>query len=826
MKYVIILFIILIGFYGYYRPEILPGLPFFEKIEKASHNLKDTLSQSKVSLCYQLDEINWTTFTIDRRYRRIRVLSNGSFKWDFLPALDQRYWYRLHYQVLNKKQEILKDQRYYHHTGLTQYRDPETQSIINTRFYNDQSLKPGDISTIVMNLDHDTDAYYIRFKLAEKDHNMEEVIVRVYQEEKTSPQKIGYLWNRLSHDYKKQLAKGNVYPHHLMIDQEIHNVLYKKWTPLGPIGIEGKDYYVRRLYIIKEIDGERIQKEILPEGFLLDVFHHGIVSLPQQKSRIQFIFTVVDNMDHPVEKTVQLNWYGAKQGQRNEKSDSFFGDTFQLDQTYLDGLVDISVSHPLVLKVFQLKKNQRIDITPEPLKIRAYVSSINKPVSYSIHHSNHSVTPFRFDLRAFFQSEGVSKSTVSYAFLDKNNQTIKKGKIPLNETKSLYDRVTDDISGIYLTEPARYYFSLKRQVKKIQFSSTQKVLINAYNRPYRMPKITRIPEDYHQYNLKDPERQPSWFAFNPIDSRLLIQKGLSHLLMIQFRPPEIKKEFNEGKYKWEMFFPESKWRGRYLLLDWDRKKPYRHELLNTIYQKIPIGKPVNIEFKQPAIGINVTSPDVLFIKKEFQRKSLKVMIDGRLLKEYYLTGRRGEIHLPPISTEKHVLEFDTIKNTSLYINGAGPGSKNIMKRLAKRIDSKGLIFKYQKTSLEEELLMFHFFADFKQTRPITISVQVNGKKAPHLTPLKDWSLCNRQFVMTPNRTSKFSVLFTKDKYVGQGQLFFLPLGSDLVPGEYTVKITLNRNNSGYLIFSKITLGIFEKTRFFRVEGIVNDEVLE
>jgi len=828
MKYAVTIFIvILIGFFAYDQPERFPVLNILKKMETKSRNLNELLRQSKVSLCYRIEQENWTTFNLDRRYRRIRVLSNASFKADFKPALDHRFWYRLHYQVLDKDQQVLNDQTYYHHTRLTQYLDPETQSMIDTRFYNDPFLKPGDISNIVMNLDNHTEAYYIRFKLAEKDSNMQEVIVRVYQEEKTSPQKLGYLWNRLSHDDKKVLAKGSVYPHHLMIDQEIYHVLYKKWRPLGPMGVEGKDYHVRRLYIVKEIDIDhiQIQKKVLPEGFLLDVFHHGIVSLPQQKSWVLFHFVVADNLDSSVEKSVKLKWYGTKPGQTNEYQYKFYGDQFQIKKLFLNGLVEISVSHPLVLKVFHIKKDRQIDITPDPLKIKTFVSDKDKPLMYSINHSKSRVTPFRFDFRSIIQNN-VKQDFVRYALLNKHNKIIKSGTLALNTTKSLYDRVVDDLSGIYLSEPARYYFALKRHVKKIKFISEKKVLISAYNRPYRMPKLTRIPKDYHQYNQKDPERQSTWFAFYPIDRQFLEQNNRSHLVIIQFRPPESKEAFIAGKYKWEKFFPESKWRGRYLLLDWDNSKPYRHEMLNSIYQKIPIEKPVEIHFQKPAKGVHVISPDLLFIKKEFERKVLKINIDGIPQKEYYLSGTRGEIQLPPISAESHVIRFNFIKNTSLYINGAGPGSKNIIKRLAKRIDSKGHVFKYHKTSKEEEVLMFHFFADYNQTRSTTISVKVDGKQAPHSKPLNDWSLCNRRFVITPNRSSKSPVLFTKNAFVGQGESFYLPLGSDLPTGEYTLSIKLNRNNSGYLIFSKITLGIFEKAKFFRIEGIVNDEVLD
>jgi len=827
MKYGVTLFmILLVGYFAYKPNEHLPGFHLLQKMETASKNINELLSQSKVSLCYQIDLDKWTPFTLDERYRRIRVLSNASFKADFYPEQEQRFWYRLHYQILDKDQQVLKDQKYYHHTGLTRYLDPETQSTVDTRFYNDQSLKPGDISSIVMNLDLNMNAYYIRFKLAEKDINMQEVIVRVYQEEKTSPQKLGYLWNRLSHDDKKALAKGNVYPHHLMVDQEIHHVLYKKWRPLGPTGVEGRDYHIRRLYIVKEIDGERISpKKILPEGFLLDVFHHGIVSLPQKQSRVQFQFLIADEQNDLAEKKIQFKWYGTKPGQTNSYYHTFNGGRFAIEKSFPDGLIDISVSHPMILKVFHLKNNQPIDITPDPLKINTFVSDKDMPVIYSIHNSHAPLTPYRFDFRCFIQ-DTVKTKFVSYELLNKHHQIVKTGKLSLNTTKSFYDRVADDISDIFLSEPARYFFALERHIKKIKFKSDQKVLISAYNRPYRMPKKTRIPEDYHQYNLKNPDRQPSWFAFHPIDRQSYLENGRIQPVTIQFRPPESKDEFIAGKYKWEMFFPESKWRGRYLLLDWDNNKPYRQELLNTIYQKIPSGKAFTIDFKKPAKGLQVISPDLLFIRKEFDRKLLTIHIDGMPIKKYDLTGTRGEIHLPPLSAEKHVFETNPMKETSLYINGAGPGKKNIMKRLSKRIDSKGLVFKYNKISTEEEMLMFHFFSDYRQSSPTKIAVKVKGHQPPTLKPLNDWSLCNRRYIVTPNRSSKSPVLFTKNTFVGQGESFFLPLGSDLPPGTYTVTIKLNRNHSGYIIFSRMTLGIFEKATFFRVEGIVNDEVLE
>jgi hypothetical protein len=92
--------------------------------------------------------------------------------------------------------------------------------------------------------------------------------------------------------------------------------------------------------------------------------------------------------------------------------------------------------------------------------------------------------------------------------------------------------------------------------------------------------------------------------------------------------------------------------------------------------------------------------------------------------------------------------------------------------------------------------------------------------------LADWSLLDRRYIVRPNSGDPVPVLHTLNEFVDQGRLFFLPLGSDLPPGRYPIQMTLEQGERGYLIFSKITLGIFEKRTFFRERGIVNDEMLE
>ena len=91
-----------------------------------------------------------------------------------------------------------------------------------------------------------------------------------------------------------------------------------------------------------------------------------------------------------------------------------------------------------------------------------------------------------------------------------------------------------------------------------------------------------------------------------------------------------------------------------------------------------------------------------------------------------------------------------------------------------------------------------------------------GAKRRHGIFLDDWTLLKRKFVVAPNPESPAPVLHTRNERTGTGRLLFLPLGTDLAPGTYTMTFAPEAGSTGYLIFSKITLEAGEKrTAFFR-----------
>jgi hypothetical protein len=63
-------------------------------------------------------------------------------------------------------------------------------------------------------------------------------------------------WQRMSGADRRRLAAGNIYPPQLLSEAEKRNLLRWRWRPVGPRGVEGEDYEVKRLYVPDDGGGQ------------------------------------------------------------------------------------------------------------------------------------------------------------------------------------------------------------------------------------------------------------------------------------------------------------------------------------------------------------------------------------------------------------------------------------------------------------------------------------------------------------------------------------------------------------------------------------------
>lgn len=818
--------------------------------------LSENLAASTVSTGYLLPEKDasaWLRFPLPPGTRSVKVLTHAGLPTSARREPDSRYWYKFRCRIEAGDGVALASFGYHHYTGFTRYRDPRTGKETDPRFYLDSDVIPADGKMMRINFDnypgiaadaggHDkpgSQAAFILFQLDWKDPIIRDVLIRVYTEEKVTERKLGYLWRRLSPMGKAYLTSGNLYPPDFLTEKEKYHVLHHMWQPLGPLGVETIDYIKRDLYIFREVDGDPVREApIPPAGLLVDRFHRGIIPLPPGGGKVRLDIRRMPDAAAPEKMQaghLRLCWFGIRSTDHATRDVSWSGEDAVIEQVFEGGLIEIETDRNIVVRAFLIQDGAAQEITPDPVRIRAYLMGPDAPVIYDVAHRGQRETPFRLDLRRFTAPETdmglTGVRTVRYALLDMTNAELKEGTISVAPEITRYDWFSGYFSGGLTSEPTTRYFSLGPEVARIRLTSDGPVVVSAYNRLPGMIKETRVPDDFYAYPLRDETRKPAWFSLRPAGHDRLLLSNRSPVLTVQHRPPEVKPALEAGQYKWEAFTPETAWEGRYLFVPRTPGESFREEQLTSVYRRLQANRDVPLMFHAMADGRRVIQPTLIFFRKDRGPAQATLYLNGRLFHRIRIAGGRGELTLPPLPTGRQIIRLDSPPGIRWHINHAGGAVDPHLKRFAKRIGPgaghRRLEFSYEKSGPVEEVLMIHLFSPLgtKEATRLRVRVGAVGPRQAN-APMAAWSLLDRRYIVEPDHSGgadAVPVLHTRNDFTDPGRLFFLSMGSDLPAGRYRVRFDVESGPGGYLIFSKITLGQFEKRDFFRERGIAHGE---
>ncbi|MCU7855243.1 MAG: hydroxyisourate hydrolase, partial [Candidatus Thiodiazotropha sp. (ex Lucinoma borealis)] len=81
-------------------------------------------------------------------------------------------------------------------------------------------------------------------------------------------------------------------------------------------------------------------------------------------------------------------------------------------------------------------------------------------------------------------------------------------------------------------------------------------------------------------------------------------------------------------------------------------------------------------------------------------------------------------------------------------------------------------------------------------------------------PYREWSFTERFYDLRIPDEQKVPVLGTKSQQADGGARFFLPLGEDLAPGRYRIRIQPEQGINGYLSLYQLRPGDAPQTHFF------------
>jgi hypothetical protein len=793
-----------------------------DKNELAAY-LSGRIEKARPSSAYLPYADRWLEFPLSGKGSNVHIISNASVHRSASFSEDVIWWYAFRYQLLDSKGELLHEGDYHHRTRVTRYRDPRHDRVVTRTFLLDPLVVPTDSRLMVVPIrDHQRRPARLRLRVSHTDAALRDVMFRVYEQESLAAHKLAYRWQRLSEPQKELLARGNIYGADLLRGAEKSNLLSQRWRPAGPAGIEHSGYRTRKLYVLQETLGEPVDEQAIPYGLYVDRNTNGVIPLPEGPATIHLQWLAVDKPGSaPAGEQILLRWYGRNLGQRSETRVALTAPEGQLEAAFAEGLLEVVSAQPIVLRAFAADNDTTQEITPDPLRLRAYYPDSSLPVTFLVDHVGQQATPVRIDVRAVLSptaatAEETAGQTAHYEIVGRNGKVISSGTLQPDLTPSRYERLSSTERDVRLSEPAHHYFLFDHDVAAIRLHASGRLLMTAYSRPFDLVRELHLPEDV--FGMKREERQPAWFVLRPANEQELLMNLRSEHVVLQDRPPTDDPQLLAGQYDWEEYQPDGPWRGRYLLIPREAGLPVRDEARVALYHELPANQDVAAVLRDFA-GHRELRPTLIFERESEQPASVSLLVDGSPVYETSIIGRRGELRLPVVAAGQRRILIRSSVATRWFMNFLDTDGPAFLRRLALQIGSGGLEFHYLKRSPDQEVLTARFYQSGKQR--MRLRVDIDHLPDSRLVPAGDWTFIQRTYDLRPEDNGRVSVLNTRAATVDDGQRFFLPLGSDLPPGSYRIRIRPLQDADGYLVLYRLVPGQQRVRAFLREHAYVD-----
>ncbi len=783
---------------------------------------------ASIKLAYILSDDKWLEYALQPGDELVRVMSNAIMQLEYQLKEEDRILYSIRYEVIDEDGNIIRSNKFYHRSGQKKYQDESSgQKYVSTSVY-PHDENPVDSRIHLINMRGLVNAQKIRFKIGDSSSIAKKIVVRTYQRKKISGRKLDYAWQRISVKHRKNLAKVSVYDESIINEQEQRELLKNQWAPLGPLGIEGEDYSVQKLYVVREVENNVVLNvpAVPSTGQVIYPGRYGVITLPEDYENIKLSWSLFDST--LVTKTtdkVTVEWWGHP-ATRYKKWQSDINDSSLVFDAG-SGILRISSQQPIVIRAWstlRIAKGDEIthEITPDPAYIRLY-SADTIDLVYKINHIRGYKTPYRFDLRSI-DNEPVKN--ITYRILNENDQLIRSGQLHIPFKLTAYDAIVAEPQR-WITEPFHAYFNFSHNVSKIIFSAPTGVWLSAYSRPKKLPYKQVHPKNtqLNKMVIQNAHPQPVWFGVRPDNWKHNMRNGRSQLITVQRRAPQVDKQIQSGQYRWDQFFPSGSWKGRYILEQSEENSPFRIESRTSRY--VNIHKAINTRLMFIGKdGSNFLRPSLIYSQSKASEVIIRVWVDDKLSYQQKLFAKNGEIRLPGIVTGEHILRVDyesLTDDVDFYINSVQVVELNekpriMHKRVVSELTENILRFEVLKEK-PEELLALRFYSQLSMTDELQIKVKINGLDSRILGPFEDWTLMYRMYELhsLPAKFNEAELpLMLDEKYqVSNNRLFFIPLGTDMPSHKkYRIDVELLKGRQVFVALTRSIPGLYPSRKIY------------
>jgi hypothetical protein len=198
-------------------------------------------------IIYRLDAIRPTTFRFTQPVRQARIITHPILTAG--SAGNGESWaYAVRAELLDGQGEIIAQREVYSRTTLLR---PDGSRRGPYRFYR------GSTEIIALSDEVRIAAAQpfsaIRLTAAKLSPDLVAIDVRISERRPLLASAAATAFVRYSPDDQERLASPNAFPPELLTAAERSNIAINQWRPVGPTGIDGRDYRMRVLY---EVEGE------------------------------------------------------------------------------------------------------------------------------------------------------------------------------------------------------------------------------------------------------------------------------------------------------------------------------------------------------------------------------------------------------------------------------------------------------------------------------------------------------------------------------------------------------------------------------------------
>ena len=784
-------------------PTVLEGWDHVRALRGAS----EKVSEGRISLAYELSEDRWTEFAVQPRARRFKVVTNADIASDAVNGTD-RLGYSIAFQVLGEDDAVLEEGIYHHLTRLTLYHDPLQESGLQAgAFYLDRTVVPMDGRVFFLDLHHGEASERVtgvRLRLAQSDPRMQDVVVRAYELVPNPEGKLDQLWAGLSRTQREKAARGNVYPQDFLEPGEKRNLMRASWHPLGPQGIPDTDYVLRRMYVLKDLEGLEIQEPPLPVGPVADAGRCFTMPVPEQGMRLGIRFIPLEPLTAVASVTVK--WYGRSLRERASISVAVGETGGEVSRFFAGGLIQCISPVPVRIVVTEGDGGERTPVVFDPLYQRGFVAGRENTVRYDLVRGRTGPVPMR--LRFRLPDVLVDPPDIFVRLVDGAGtvrKTLRPGRI--DWVASLYDRIVGDPEAPLPSDPESLFILVPNSIDQVVIDATSPVLVDASTRPRGLARRINVPEDGYRMVDEDSLRQPAWFPMYPSGYRTMYGREDSVLLKVQYRPPEDDPDLLAQRYLWESFRPGGRWQGGEVIVPVEQALRVRDESLNARFVSLG-SRERTLELRRSKGDIRVR-PTVLYVYVT-PPAELKVMVDGRLFFAPRLLTPKGTLRLPPLEPGKHAMKILAPAGVKTYINQVASREKAVVRRFGYCLETP-LSFPVRKRTREQEIINLEFYSKGEGRTEIRTRIKgpasVQGRLLPELT------IRERIFSVRPG-TGVVPVLMGKIARLRSAESMLVFLGEDLPPGNYVLEVDRISGPVGYVAAYRVIPGEHARRRIF------------